>query len=104
MCIAVPGKIISASPPTAADGISRIGTIDFQGSRVNASLVLTPEARPGDWVLVHAGFAIQLIDEKDALETWEYLSMCNTATDEDLEQQPQRSDGKDGQSQDQSEG
>ena len=35
--------------------------------------MLTPEAEVGDWVLVHAGFAIARIDEQDALETWDYL-------------------------------
>jgi hydrogenase expression/formation protein HypC len=71
MCLAVPGKIIAigdGSSPTA-----RSGTVDFQGNRAETSLVLTPEAREGDWVLVHAGFAIQVLDESDALETWKYL-------------------------------
>ncbi len=38
--------------------------------------MLTPEARAGDWVLVHAGFALQVLDEADALETWKYLESC----------------------------
>ena len=73
MCLAVPGKIISISDPEARPGPT--GLIDFQGNRLEVSLVMTPEAKPDDWVLVHAGFAIQVIDERDALETWEYLQM-----------------------------
>ena len=71
MCLAVPGKILAVKDADAVCG--RIGTVDFQGNRAETSLVLTPDARQGDWVLVHAGFAIQIVDEKDALETWEYL-------------------------------
>jgi hydrogenase expression/formation protein HypC len=74
MCLAVPGKIVAVEEGGPTGG--RIGTIDFQGNRAEASLVLTPEARPGDWVLVHAGFAIQTLDEEDALETWKYLEQC----------------------------
>jgi len=73
MCLAVPGKIVSISDPEARPGPT--GLIDFQGNRVEASLVMTPEARAGDWVLVHAGFSIQVVEERDALETWEYLQM-----------------------------
>ena len=35
---------------------------------------MTPQARAGDWVLVHAGFALTVLDEAEARETWEYLS------------------------------
>lgn len=47
--------------------------MDFQGSRLEASLAMTPEARPGDWVLVHAGFALTVLDEDEALRTWDML-------------------------------
>lgn len=46
---------------------------------MTACLTLVPEAREGDWVLVHAGFAIQTLDEKDALETWKYLNAASLA-------------------------
>ncbi len=70
MCLAVPGKIVSLGP----DGADLpLGTVDFQGSRVEVSFALVPEAREGDWVLVHAGFAITLLDEAEARETWHYL-------------------------------
>lgn len=76
MCVAVPGKIVAVDESGRAGG--RIGTVDFQGNRAETSLILTPDAREGDWVLVHAGFAIQVLDEDDALETWKYLKIYRT--------------------------
>ena len=74
MCLAVPGKIVEVSDADVIGG--RIGTVDMQGNRVEVGLVLTPEAQVGDWVLIHAGFAIQTLEESDALQTWEYLRAC----------------------------
>ncbi|GMV96576.1 MAG: HypC/HybG/HupF family hydrogenase formation chaperone [Phycisphaerae bacterium] len=71
MCLAVPGKIITVKNDAA--GIGDVATVDFQGSRIPVSLAFTPEAREGDWVLVHAGFALQVLDEQAARKTWEYL-------------------------------
>ena len=68
MCLAVPGKVIECSGEQAL--------VDCQGNRFEISKVLTPEAQTGDWVLVHAGFAISQIGEQDALETWSYLRGC----------------------------
>ena len=75
MCLAVPGKIIEV---TAADDnapMGRTAVVDMQGSRIEASLAMVPEAGEGDWVLVHAGFALSVLDEAEALETWETLRM-----------------------------
>ena len=72
MCLAVPGKIVDVA--TEGDRPSgRIATVDFGGSRVEASLAMTPEANEGDWVLVHAGFAIAQLDETEARETYAAL-------------------------------
>ncbi len=65
MCLAVPGQIISIRNETAQ--------VDFQGNRRTISLLLTPETRRGDWVLVHAGFAISRLHEAEARQTWRYL-------------------------------
>ena len=65
MCLAVPGKLMTC------DGDS--GVVDMQGNHFEISTTLTPEAQAGDWVLVHAGFAISMLSEKDALETWDYV-------------------------------
>ncbi len=72
MCLAVPGKILSVDEGPDAT-LGRVATIDFQGSRMEANLAMTPEAGAGDWVLVHAGFAITQLDEEEAKETWETL-------------------------------
>lgn len=61
MCLAVTGKIIEKEGFT--------GVVDMNGVRVNTGFHLVPEAKVGDWVLLHAGFAIQIIDEQEALET-----------------------------------
>ena len=73
MCLAVPGKLVEVHPHDVDPALGATGTVDFQGSRLEASLVFTPQARPGDWLLVHAGFALQVLDEQEAVETWKYL-------------------------------
>ena len=65
MCLAVPGKVIECSGDEAV--------VDLQGNTLRVSKILTPEVGTGDWVLVHAGFAIAQLDEAEALETWDYL-------------------------------
>lgn len=79
MCLAVPGKIVAIAEERSDPILGCVGTVDFQGSRIDLSLAMTPEARVGDWVLVHAGFAISLLDEDDARETWEYLDQAGVA-------------------------
>lgn len=67
MCLAIPGKVVSV------DG--SIAVIDFGGVQRETNISLV-EVMPGDYVIVHAGFAIQAVDETDALETiklWEEL-------------------------------
>lgn len=68
MCLAVPAKIIEC------DGDEAV--VDLQGSSLKVSKVLTPEAVAGDWVLIHAGFAITQLDEAEARETWDYLRLA----------------------------
>ena len=63
MCLAIPGKIIDI------DANNEHATIDYgDGTKREANITLV-EVRIGDYVLVHAGFAIQVLDEKDAKET-----------------------------------
>jgi hydrogenase expression/formation protein HypC len=74
MCLAVPGRVIAV-----AEGDSqfrRTGTIDFQGNRVEVSLALVPKAGIDSWVLVHAGMAIEILDEAEARDTWRWLEEC----------------------------
>ncbi|MDY4040854.1 MAG: HypC/HybG/HupF family hydrogenase formation chaperone [Collinsella sp.] len=66
MCLAVPGKVQSIDA-------ARRATVDMLGVTREASLRLVPEAQVGDYVLVHAGFGIQVIDAQEAHETLELL-------------------------------
>ncbi len=70
MCLAVPGKITSIS---GDDPITRTGKIDFGGVIKEASLAYVPEAKIGDYVIVHVGFAISRVDEEEAHKVFEYL-------------------------------
>ncbi len=59
MCLGVPGKVISMEGDLAE--------VDFSGIRRRVSLLICPDVREGDYVLVHVGFAIQRLDEEEAL-------------------------------------
>lgn len=71
MCLAVPAKIISIDGSEARIDIGGIGRM--------ISLKLTPRAKTGDYVLVHAGFAIGILDEKEARETLDFLEEIDNA-------------------------
>ena len=65
MCLGIPGRIIETDGLTA--------TVDVGGSRKQASLMLLEGARLGDYVIVHAGFAIEKVDEEESLKTLEMI-------------------------------
>jgi hydrogenase expression/formation protein HypC len=65
MCLAVPAKLTSVRADEAV--------IDLRGTSVKINTVLVPDAVEGDWVLVHAGFAIQRLDEEEARKTFSLL-------------------------------
>ncbi len=69
MCLAVPGKIINVS---GQDEL-RAGDVSFGGVVKRVNLAYVPEARIGDHVMVHVGFAISVVDENEARTTLEYL-------------------------------
>lgn len=62
MCLGIPAKIVEIEES------SLMATVDIAGNRRKVSLMLLPDAKVGDWVLVHTGFAIQLVDEELAKE------------------------------------
>jgi hydrogenase expression/formation protein HypC len=70
MCLAIPGKIISIE---GADPVLRNGRVDFAGIVKKVNLALVPEAKVGDYALVHVGLAIGIVDEKEAQEVFDYL-------------------------------
>ncbi len=63
MCLAVPGAIRTID---ASDSANPLGKIDFGGVLREVSLAYVPEAQVGDYVIVHAGFAISVLDEEEA--------------------------------------
>jgi hydrogenase expression/formation protein HypC len=70
MCLAIPGKIESVS---GDDPLTRMGRINFGGILKEASLAYVPEAKVGDYVIVHVGFALSRLDEDEAQKVFEYL-------------------------------
>jgi len=66
MCLAIPARIVELEKD--------IAVVDAMGNRWKAKTTLLPEAKLGDLVLIHAGFAISLIDEEDAKQTWQLLA------------------------------
>lgn len=66
MCIGVPGRIIELQENYRA-------IVDVNGNRMEISVRLTPEVEPGQYVLIHAGFAMEIIDEDAARETMQIL-------------------------------
>lgn len=69
MCLAVPGKIISVS----GEDLVRQARVDFGGVLKEVNLAYVPEAKIGDYVLVHVGFAISVVDEEEAGKVFGYL-------------------------------
>ena len=70
MCLAIPGKILSME----GEDFSRSARVSFGGIVREVSLAYVPEAEVGDYVIVHVGFAISLLDEEEAARTFEYLT------------------------------
>lgn len=71
MCLAVPAKVLEIE--------NAVGKVEISGVSREVSMMLLPEAKAGDYVLVHAGFAMQIVDEKDAAETNALLAEMNGA-------------------------
>ena len=80
MCLAVPGKIVEIKKVDDSQ-TGLLGMVDFHGSEVEISLAMVPNAKKGDYVLVHAGFALELLDEAEANKTWDYLEQAGIEVD-----------------------
>lgn len=70
MCLAIPGKILNIS---GDEPYGRMGKVNFGGIAKDVNLSYVPEAKIGDYVIVHVGFAIGTLDEEEANKTLEYL-------------------------------
>ena len=80
MCLAIPARIIELEGDRAV--------VDAMGNRWKAKTTLLPEAKLGDLVLVHAGFAISLVDEEEAKKTWQLFAEIS-----EFEQTPNKVSG-----------
>ena len=77
MCLAIPAHITEI-------GNDSLATVDILGVTRQIALDLTPQAKVGDYVLVHAGFAIEIVDEEYARETIELIRQLPDLVDADL--------------------
>ena len=71
MCLAIPGKILSIT--SQLDETFRFGKVSFGGITKEVNLCMVPEAKTGDFVLVHVGVAISIVDEEEAHKVFNYL-------------------------------
>lgn len=76
MCLAIPGEIVGINP-AEPDDFLREGRVRFGAVVKEVSLAMVPEAAVGDYVLVHAGLAIGVVDEAEAAETLAYLAQLD---------------------------
>jgi len=75
MCLSIPGKLIKIT--AQLDETFRVGKVSFDGIIKEVSLTMVPEANVGDYVMVHVGAAISIIDEVEAKKTFELLKQLN---------------------------
>ena len=71
MCLAIPGKILEIEPHD--ESVFHIGKVSFSGVTKKINLSLVPEAKVGDYVLVHVGVAVSIVDEEEAQKTLHFL-------------------------------
>ena len=71
MCLAIPGKLTTIT--AQLDETFRFGKVSFGGIMKEVNLSMVPQAQVGDYVLVHVGVAISVVDEDEALKTFEYI-------------------------------
>jgi len=78
MCLAIPGKLISIS---RNDPLMVTGIVDFSGVRKEVNLAFITDVAIGEFVIVHAGFALNKIDEIEARKTLRYLDQISQSSD-----------------------
>lgn len=76
MCLAIPGLIVSISEESP---LMKTGKVSFGGSLREVNLAYVPEAKVNDYVIVHVGFAISILDEKEAERLFDYLDQIPEA-------------------------
>ena len=83
MCLGVPGKIIKLYTKEK----TKMANVDFSGIKLDVCLEATPDAEIGDYVIVHAGFAISKLNEEEALETLRMLDEIDELNRQEFEKQ-----------------
>ena len=83
MCLGVPGKIIEIYEGAGL----RMGKVDFEGVTREVCLEYVPEAKLGDYALIHVGFALNLLSESEALETLDLLKQISEFDNTPVENQ-----------------
>lgn len=78
MCLAIPGKIETI---VDGDSLTRCGKVNFGGITKEVNLAYVPEAAVGDYVIVHVGFALSRLDEREASQVFEYLKQIGELTE-----------------------
>jgi len=85
MCLAIPGQVIEI-----VDDHNRLAKVDVAGVRRNVNVSLLDadgdSARPGDWVLIHVGFALSKVDEEEAMATLQLLEQMGAEYEQELEE------------------
>lgn len=82
MCLSIPGKLIEIT--AQLDEIFRVGRVSFDGVVKEVSLTLVPEAKVNDYVMVHVGAAISIVDEEEAKITFDLLKQLGELHDLDV--------------------
>lgn len=83
MCLSIPGKLIEIT--AQLDETFRVGRVSFDGIIKEVSLTLVPEAEVGNYVMVHVGAAISMIDEEEAKKTFDLLKQLDELHDLDTD-------------------
>jgi hydrogenase expression/formation protein HypC len=78
MCLAIPGKVIEIE----SDSQPKMGKVSFGGIQKRVCLEWVPDVKIGDYVIVHVGFAISKMDEKEAMETLKLFEEIDASLDE----------------------
>ena len=81
MCLAIPGQIVEIT-----DQENLLARVDVVGVRRTVNVGLLDDVEPGDWVLIHVGFALSKIDEEEAMATRRLLEMMGAEYEQELEE------------------
>lgn len=83
MCLGVPGKVIKIEENPLG---MTMGRVDFAGITKEVCLAYVPEVQLGDYVIVHVGFAISVVDEEEAMQVFEYLKEMDELAELEIQQ------------------